>query len=328
MFHVFTKVNYATMIYLCEDNKTMNILIAGGTGFIGRALIEVLHEAHSITVVGRSHHKLKHTFPNLQTVTWDELTKLNPNDFSTIIHLSGENIASSRWSKKVKQNLITSRVNTANNLVSWIQKHDAKPHMICANAIGIYGVQARSDSTAFTEDSALPEPSKDFLVEICTAWQEAFASLREAGVQCTSLRFGVVLKQGEGMLKELYPSFRFGLGAKLGDGQQVISWIHIDDLVAAIVYLLEHQDLTGVFNLTSPVPVTQAEFAKTFASVLKRPLWFTMPAWVVRLLFGEMGEYLLLNGQRVLPKRLSELGFEFKHAKLADALTHEFGKTS
>ena len=136
----------------------------------------------------------------------------------------------------------------------------------------------------------------------------------------TTTRFGVVLGQGEGMLKQLSPSFKWGLGAIVGDGKQILSWVHIDDVVGGLIFLLDHPELTGPFNLTSPYPVSQAEFARVLAKAMHRPLLLTMPAFVIQLLFGEMGECLLLKGQRVLPKRLLASGYTFRYPALVDAL--------
>ena len=144
------------------------------------------------------------------------------------------------------------------------------------------------------------------------------------GIPVTTTRFGVVLKKGQGMLKKLFLSFYCGLGSIIGDGSQCISWVHIDDIIGGIRFLLESSTLTGNFNLTSPYPVSQAQFAQALAKCLHRPLLFKMPAFLIRVLFGEMGDCLLLKGQRVIPKRIIEAGYVFQYPKLAQALQHEY----
>ena len=306
----------------------MNILIAGASGFIGHELVHALKHEHQITTLGRNKSLLLRDFPkNITCCTWDELATLNANQFDAVINLCGLNIAASRWNDKVKKQLIDSRVSTCDILTRWMIKYQAKPHFICANAVGIYGLQANNDPGAFDENSPIDfNHPHDFLSEIGIRWQMALQPAIDYGIPVTSTRFGVVLKKGQGILKKLFLSFYFGLGSIIGDGTQCISWVHIDDVVGGIRFLLNHPTLTGAFNLTSPYPISQAQFAHELALCLHRPLFLKMPAFLIRLLFGEMGDCLLLNGQRVLPKRLSDAGYSFKYPKLAQALQHEFNK--
>lgn len=304
----------------------MNILIAGASGFIGHALVSALQPTHQITVLGRNQKKLsKHFKKTIQCHTWDELPTLNAHDFDAVINLCGENIASARWSKAVKARLISSRVKTSQTLINWLITQKAKPHFYCANAVGIYGVQANGDETLLDEDTPIhTENPPDFLSEIAVAWQAALAPAIAEGIPVVTTRFGVVLKRSEGMLKKLAPSFFMGLGSRVGDGRQYLSWVHIDDVVGVMKFLLSHPGLTGAFNVTAPDAVPQKQFAKTLAHAMHRPLLLTMPAFAVKLLFGEMGEYLLLKGQRVAPKRLLEEGYAFQYPELGEALEHEF----
>lgn len=300
----------------------IQILIAGSSGFIGKKLVEALAPKHAVTVLGRNRKKLEKCFAKTVTcVTWDELNELNAQEFEVVINLCGTNIAAARWTEEIKQQLITSRVNTSQQLIDWILTYAAKPHFICANAVGIYGMHAGDKVPAFDENSEInfAQP-QDFLSEICIRWQQVTQTLVAHGIPVTITRFGVVLGKGEGMLKKLAWSFYLGMGAIIGTGQQIISWIDIDDVVGAIVFLVDRPELNGAFNLTAPSPVSQAEFARTYAKVLNRPLWLTMPACLVRLLFGEMGESLLLQGQKVLPKRLIDSGYKFKYPALEDSL--------
>ncbi|WP_419420098.1 TIGR01777 family oxidoreductase [Legionella sp. D16C41] len=300
----------------------MNILIAGGSGFIGQELAKALQDKHHLTIVGRDKNKLKTIFPaSISLITWPELTQLSAQDYDVVINLSGYNIAASRWSDDVKQKIINSRVSTTTKLIDWIIKSKAKPRLFVANAVGIYGAQDKDDVSSFDENSIInmTQP-RDFLSEIGIKWQQALPPAVDYGLNTVTTRFGVVLKEGEGILKKLNLSFKLGAGSIIGDGQQVISWVHIKDVIAAFIFLLNHTDLQGPFNVTSPNPVTQKEFAKALANSMHRPLFFKMPASLVKLLFGEMGDYLLLQGQRVIPKRLLEAGFKFDYPYIDEAL--------
>lgn len=305
----------------------MNILIAGASGFVGHELIHALKPNHQITALGRNKVRLLREFSaDVTCCTWDELSNLNAGDYDAVINLCGYNIADSRWSDKVKKQLIDSRVNTSQALIQWIIKHQAKPHFLCANAVGIYGMQENGDPTAFDENTPIDvNHPRDFLSEIGVRWQEALQPAIDYGMPVTTMRFGVVLKKGGGMLKKLVPSFYLGLGSTVGDGQQILSWVHMADIVGAILFLIDRPELTGAFNITSPNPVSQREFAKELAKTMHRPLLLNMPAFFIRALFGEMGECLLLKGQRVLPQRLVEAGYRFQFPGLGAALEREFG---
>lgn len=304
----------------------MNILIAGASGFVGKALVDALKDNNEITVLGRSEATLHQLFPtHTAYCTWDTLSQLDAHHYDAVINLCGYNIATQRWTDSVKKQIIDSRVTTSQILIQWIIHHKAKPHFLCANAVGIYGLQENGDDTSLDENTIIDTAHpKDFLSEIGVKWQSALQPAIDYGIPVTTTRFGVVLKKGEGMLKKLYPSFYLGLGSIIGDGAQMLSWIHIDDLVSAVLFLLNNPELTGSFNLTSPQPVSQAQFARTLAKVMHRPLFLQLPTFLIRLLFGEMGECLLLKGQRVVPKRLLDTGFQPQYPSLEQALKHEF----
>lgn len=304
----------------------MNILIAGGSGFIGRHLIAVLKDEHNITVLGRDDAKLIKLFPpSIKTLNWSQLSTTDAKSFDLIINLCGFNVGASRWTKNIKRKIIDSRVKTNARLVEWLIAQKAKPRYFCANAVGIYGLQDNGSLETFDEDSLIDfaRPS-DFMSEIGVRWQNVLDPAQQYGIEVTTLRFGVVLSKNEGMLKKLCPSFNLGLGSIIGDGQQIISWVHVDDLIRAISFLIQHPELSGPFNITSPNPISQSEFAHCLAQCMHRPLLLKMPAFVVRLMFGEMGECLLLKGQRVVPKRLVQLGYEFSYPKLEKALSQIF----
>ena len=302
----------------------MNILIAGASGLIGQELIHGMYKEHQFTVLGRHKDSLRQVFHNgTISVSWDELNNLDASQFDAVINLCGLNIAASRWSPKVKDEIIRSRVQTSEILVQWILKQNAKPHIYCANAVGIYGLQNNGDSEAYTEDSDIDLVNpKDFLSEVGIRWQQALKAAEDAGLAVTTTRFGVVLKKGKGFLGKLSPSFIFGLGSVIGDGNQVLSWVDSEDVVNAYRFLLSHPNLTGPVNITSPNPCLQKDFAKAFAHSLHRPLLLKTPAFMIRLIFGEMGDCLINRGQKVLPKLLLESGFKFQFPTIKEALDH------
>lgn len=304
----------------------MNILIAGASGFIGTVLANHLSQNHKITVLGRKLEKLESAFSkDMSQLTWDNLMVHNPNQYDLIINLSGSNIGAKRWYSKVKKELIESRTKTNQRLAEWLISHRAKPRFFCANAVGIYGAQDIS-ADALGEEAILPHSSDDFLQHIGLVWEQSLQNAIDAGVPVTTLRFGVVLKKGEGMLKKLELPFRLGLGSILGSGNQVLSWIYYKDLINAIDFLIAHQEVTGPVNITSPYPITQAEFAQQLAKALRRPLFLKTPRLFIKIIFGEMGSYLLLKGQKILPKRLNTLGFKFTYPKIESVFIEEFYK--
>ncbi|MBA4697014.1 MAG: TIGR01777 family protein [Legionella sp.] len=302
----------------------MHILIAGASGLIGKPLVSYLEKEHQLTVLGRDINTLISIFPpNIQKITWDNLPNHKAKPYGLVINLSGASIGERRWNSAVKNTLMQSRLSTNKMLVDWIMHQNVQPRFFCANAIGIYGTQETS-SQQVDEDSPLPLVANGFLQEIGLAWERSLHTAHDKGIPVTTLRFGVVLKKGEGMLKKLEFPFRLGLGSVIGSGNQILSWVHYQDLVNAIAFLIANPQLTGPINITSPYPVSQRSFAKRLASVLKRPLFIKMPARVVKLLFGEMGEELLLKGQKVVPKRLAQAGFKFSYPDIVDALSKEY----
>jgi uncharacterized protein len=305
----------------------MNILIAGGTGLIGSSLVPYLSAEHKITVVSRKHAHVKEAFEQpVKSCTWDTLSAVDANQFDAVINLAGYNIAAKRWSNKTKQLIIDSRVNTNSMLINWIIQSKAKPHFYCANAVGIYGAQSTDDPTVYDEDSPINfDKPKDFLNKVGALWQQSLQPAIDYGMPVTTTRFGVVLKHGEGFLGKMAPVYKLGLGSIIGSGKQVLSWVDIDDVLLGYTFLLKNPNLTGAFNFTSPNPITQAEFSNTFAKVLKRTIVLKTPAFIIRLLFGEMGEYLINSGQAVKPKRLLEAGFTFKYPDIEKSLQREYG---
>ncbi len=310
----------------------MNIIISGATGFIGRNLIPVLlNKGFKVTAISRDKHKLSATYnQTIEAASWDDLEKLNPDNFDVIINLVGENISEKRWSETQKQIIKDSRVKYTNKLANWCLKGKNKSiRFLSASAVGFYGLQEFDEALpAKLTEKYIPQKDKytDFLSYIARSWEEATKIATSAGFSVTLLRFGVVLKRNEGMLKKLETPYSLSLGGKLGSGNQPISWVHIDDLVNAILFIMDNEEVTGPVNIVSPNCVSQKNFGKTLANILQKPFFMFTPAFVVKLIFGEMGKELLLNGQNVFPERLLELGYKFSYSNLQSALEHEFNK--
>lgn len=306
----------------------MKIIIGGGTGFVGRTLVpELLKAGHHITVVGRDTDKISRTFSaNVATLSWRELSNCQPDDYDAVINLAGANISGRRWTEAYKSELLSSRVQSTLALVEWCESaHTRKPHLYNASAIGYYGLQSvmKDQQPACTENDIVDDQTDtSFSGNLVRAWERA--ALSSDSIKVTVMRFGVVLRRGEGMLKQLELPAKFGLGAVVGSGKQPLTWIDADDLVSAMIFLLEHPAITGVVNLTALEVVTQKQFTHAMSDVLHKPSLLWLPAIVVKMLFGQMGVELLLSGQAVYPLRLQELHFKFKYPTLQSALQHEY----
>ena len=231
------------------------------------------------------------------------------------MHLGGRNIAAGRWTAAVKAQLRQSRVQTTQLLSARLAGLAAPPRvLVCASAIGIYGNR---------RDEELDEESdtgEGFLAELGRAWEGASAVAAEAGIRVVQARLGLVMSRRGGALAKMLLPFRLGVGGKIGDGRQYVSWISLEDAVAALIYAVENDALRGPVNLTAPQPVTNAELTRTLGRVLRRPTLLPLPAFAAKLLLGELAEEGLLASQRVRPTRLLEAGFEFAHPELEGAL--------
>ena len=298
----------------------MHYLITGGTGFIGQSLIaDLLESKHKIIVLSRDKNKVKKLFfgkvravENLSEISDDEI-------IDNIINLAGCPIAAKRWSAKQQEILLNSRIKTTKNIIQLIANLKTKPKtLISASAIGFYG---SSGDEELDENSKLGD---EFTSHLCNKWECEANKASDFGVRVCVTRFGIVLGKNGGALAKMLPAFKLGLGGKIGSGNQFMSFVHIDDVVLAINFLIKNQNarqnISGVFNLTAPNPVTNYQFTKTLGKILYRPTFFNMKELVVKILFGQMGKALLLNGQRVLPKRLLASGYKFKFENLESAL--------
>lgn len=308
----------------------MNIVIAGGTGFLGQFLAKAfINEGYHVTVLSRSRAKVRQVFGDrVNVLDWNALRQLGPGTLintDLLINLCGSGIADERWSKERKQELIDSRIIPANTLAKvCVELGENAPVFICASGAGIYGTQTpvmNALPLAFDETTILPNKARDFAQELTQRWEMAIRFAENAAVRVIKMRLGVVLGHG-GALKKLLPTFKLGLGGKLGSGNQPFPWICIIDVLRAILFCYENAAIKGPVNFIAPEAVTQAQFAKMMGEILKRPTFIKTPEFVLSALYGEMAENLLLAGQHVTPKVLTENGFEFQYPRLKEALRY------
>lgn len=292
----------------------MRILITGGTGLIGRHLCKaLLATGHELTVFSRKPETVTARCGAVRVLA--SLADWTPDmAFDAVINLAGEPIVDERWTEKRKQVLRDSRIAVTDELVRRIAAAKHKPAvLLSASAIGYYG--GRGDEL-LSEDSAA---GTDFPAHLCLDWEAAAHAAERHGVRVCLLRSGLVLSRDGGLLGRMLPPFRLGMGARVADGSQWMSWVHIDDHVAMQLRLLQDDQMSGAFNLTAPAPVTNREFTAELAAVLRRPAAFAAPASLLKLSLGEAAS-LLLEGQRVLPTRMQAAGFSFRFPALTAAL--------
>lgn len=292
----------------------MRILITGASGLVGSALVRLWQNQHQLILLSRSVEKIQRQFGNtVQAV--DSIAQVDFNQLDMVVNLAGEPIANRRWSKAQKDRICQSRWHLTEQLVSAIQQATTPPHtLINASAIGFYG---RQSAEAIDENyqSYYPEFSHD----ICARWENLANRASSAQTRVCILRIGIVLAANGGALKKMLPPFKLGLGGVIGNGEQYMSWIHLDDLIGIFEFLLQQPQCQGVFNATAPMAVSNKQWTKILAERLGKPALLPMPAVVLKLIFGEMSD-LLLFGQNVYPQRLLDSGFIFKFSQFRAAL--------
>lgn len=300
----------------------MRVVVTGATGFVGRALCRrLLAHDHAVTALTRDPEAAARRLdPRVQPVAWRGYRNSTDgasaalDESHVVINLAGAPVADRRWTARVKAELRASREGTTSSLVAALAKLQARPMLlISASAIGYYGPRQDEPITEETPSGS------GFLASLCREWESAAGAAERLGVQVALLRIGVVLGMGGGPLQKMLPAFRLGLGGPLGTGAQWMSWIHLDDLVDLILFLMDHAP-KGPVNATAPHPVTNAEFARTLGQTLGRPARLRTPAFLLRWGLGEMAEELLLTGQRVMPARAQAMGYRFRYPLLEEAL--------
>lgn len=292
----------------------MQILITGATGLIGRKLTEqLLSQSHQITALTRTPERAQKILGASVTLWHTLADKTSLDGFDAVINLAGEPIADKRWTKEQKHKLCHSRWQLTERLAQLINASKKPPAvLISGSAVGYYGDQGQS---VVAEDEP---PNKQFTWQLCDRWEALALAAKSDKTRVCLLRTGIVLAKGGALAKMSLP-FRVGLGGPFADGQQYMPWIHIDDMVNAIIFLLTHETLNGPFNLVSPYPAHNEQFSATLGEVLHRPAFMRVPASAVRLLMGESA-ILVLGGQRAIPRRLEDAGFVFQYSELKLAL--------
>ncbi len=292
----------------------LRIAITGATGLVGSKVLPFFKDkGHLVVPITRQ------ALLAPPCIVWDpDAGQLDPEQmegFDVVIHLAGTNVGE-RWDGAYKQSILTSRVNGTRLLCTTLAKLKRKPKLlIAASAVGFYGNHM--------PDTILDEKSpngSDFLADVCRQWELETKPAQDAGIRVVNTRFGVVLNKKGGALAKMWLPFQLGMGGVLGSGRQMMSWIALDEIPLVMEHLIAKEDISGAVNVVSPNAVSNKEFTKVLGRVIKRPTIFPVPAVGVKLLFGEMGQTLLLEGSRVVPKRLEQSGYQFKYADLKSAL--------
>jgi uncharacterized protein (TIGR01777 family) len=292
------------------------ILLTGGTGFIGKELRRLLlQEGHYLTIVTRSPKKYEdEKAKNQQFIAWDGDLISAMNDADIVIHLAGENVFSQRWSDEVKKKIYNSRIDGTRALVDAMREADTKPELfISASASGYYG--DGGDSIKTENDPA----ADDFLAKVCVDWEAEAQKAAELGVRVANPRIGIVLEKDGGAMEKMIPPFQFFVGGPVGDGKQYMSWIHRDDLINALLFPIENENVEGAYNVCAPKPVTMNLFADVLGVVMNRPVLFRVPKIALQIMYGE-GAKPILDSIRMKPKVLQEHGFDFRYDDLEEAL--------
>lgn len=300
----------------------MKIAIAGGTGFVGRTLVNDLSKyEHEIVILTRRAMKTseKANIRYTQWLTDDANPVMDLQDTDIFINLAGESINSGRWTEERKSKILSSRIEAVDAVLDIINQLDWKPQaLINASAIGIYGT---SYNEVFTEKSE--KLGTDFLAETVVKWEQEASKAASLGVRTVFCRFGIILENGAGALPKMLLPYKLFVGGNIGSGKQWMSWIHLEDVVKGIIFAIENEQIHGPVNFTAPHPEMMSDFGKTLAEVLGRPHWLPVPSFALRLLLGEMST-LVVDGQKVLPKKLLDHGFQFKYPELKLALKNIF----
>jgi len=324
-FLILGKAEYQKKKYLGRELAVARILVSGASGLIGSAVVRALRQRGD-TVLTLTRHRRGLSGAELY---WNPekffLEEGLLAEFDTVIHLAGAPIADGRWSDARKKRIWDSRIRSTRLLVDNLLREEKRPkRVLCASAIGYYGTSLDAPTDEWGAQGS------GFLADLCGAWEHETALLAMEGVSCVSMRFGMVVSPDGGALVKILPLFRLGLGGRLGSGSQFLSWISLYDAVAAILFLIDHPDIDGVVNVTSPAPTTNALFSEALAHAVYEnkssivPLWraapMAVPAWLLKIVLGEMATETVLASQNVLPRRLATSGFHWRDSHIGPAL--------
>ena len=327
------------------DDKPMTIAITGSSGFIGSSLIPFLTTGgHRVVRLMRSPTSPDNdrSLKNVKSIQWNPLSthahtsSLNDNDnIDAVVNLAGENIFG-RWTKEKKKRIFDSRVNTTKSLCKLLSSVDKPPKvLVSASATGYYGdrgdeiltEESPSSSTSPSSLSFSISPSIDFLSNVCRNWEESTQIAKESGIRVVNMRIGTVLSSSGGILAKILPPFKIGLGGSIGNGNQYMSWIGLDDLLALVLYAIVDKSISGPINAVSPNPITNADFTKTLGKVLSRPTIFSIPRFIIKSVLGEeLANSAILSSSRVLPMRFLKIRYKFRFPSLESVLRYTLGK--
>ncbi|HET8865454.1 MAG TPA: TIGR01777 family oxidoreductase [Gracilimonas sp.] len=294
----------------------MNILITGGTGFIGDELRTLLlKKGHDLVIVTRNPKEYEdENARNQRFIAWDDDLVATVNNVDAVINLAGENIFAWRWTPEKKERILNSRIRVTTRLVEAMVEADNKPKVfISASGASIYG--DRGDEVLSESEAA----SDDFLASVCVKWESESQKASELGIRVVNPRIGVVLEEGGGALEKMIPPFQFFVGGPIGSGDQYMSWIHRTDLCRSFIFALENEQVKGAYNACSPNPVTMGEFSEILGAVMNRPAIFKVPEFAINLVMGEVAK-TVTDSIRMQPKNLQVNGFDFHFEELEEAL--------
>ena len=304
-----------------EGEDPMKIVVAGGTGFIGRSLVERLVDSgHTALVLTRNRTKIRTLYsPTVQVADWDGRSSgdwaRHLEGADAVINLAGEPIAAKRWTSVQKERIVGSRIESTSAIVGAIKKSTKKPQvLINASGVGYYGDVKVGGVTEVSPNG------DDFFARLCYQWESAAREAEQHGVRVVALRTGIVLHKSGGVLKRFLLPFNLFVGGPLGPGTQWLSWIHREDAMRAILFALENRSLSGAVNIAAPEPATMSEFCAELGKAMGRPSWFSVPEFALRLVLGEMVD-VVIKGQRAIPKKLLDAGFVFRFPTLSEALS-------
>ncbi len=290
----------------------MHILITGGTGFIGNYLVNtLLSRGDTVTVVTRTPGKYKKK--GVSYAKWDDLPALM-DSVDVVINLAGSNLFDNRWTPSVRSTILNSRIKATSSIVHAIKASTNKPKVfISGSAVGYYG--PRGDDIL---DEKQP-PGQDFLAKVCVAWEHEAQKLDDPTVRLVLARIGIVQQTDNGALQKMLIPFKLYGGGPLGQGSQYYPWVHMDDMIQALLFCIENQEISGPVNISAPTPVTMDEFAKTLGKVMGRPSWFRVPEFMLKIAVGDSASSILAS-LRAVPGKLLEHGYTFRHPNLERAL--------
>jgi len=294
----------------------MNILITGGTGFVGNELrTMLLKEGHHLVIITRSPKKYEdENAQNQRFISWEDDLVSEMEDVDAVINLAGESIFGQRWTDEIKKRIMDSRVKTTERLVEAMEKAKKRPKVfVSASASGYYGNRGED---ILTEDDPA---SDDFLAQVCVEWEKASHNALDLGIRVANPRIGIVLEKGGGALEKMIPAFQFFVGGPIGNGEQYMSWVHRTDLCKAIIFPLQNSEINGAYNVGSPNPVTMNEFSAVLGDIMRRPSLFRVPKFALDIILGEAAKPIT-DSIRMQPKKLQVNGFEFRFEELEEAL--------